>query len=533
MNGCWKFRQVWDCKMFKKRFFRVLWLIGAALLGACSSVKEYNFTISEKKHSVIALQQDVDLAYQILKDGHPGLYWYISKKQLDYKFDSLKNAIDQPLTTTQFYQKLSSVIAAVRCGHTALRLPSAVQKDKEAKEVAKNKVYPLQQFSYAVADDKLVVINNKSKDKRIKTGTEILEIDGVPSKQIMDVVSTGFSYDGYNVQSKNKRIERSFPQLYKIYFTEQERDSLAIKFKLDSTVIDTYIAFYDKKKENEAKKKADITKKIAKTPVKKPSDFLKYRGKKVNDEYQLDFKFLDKEKDVAYLKIKSFNVSTANFPLFYKQCFDSIVQAKSKNLVIDIRNNPGGTLSGSLDLFAYLTDKEFVYLDKPINNGHFNSGKYGKGLQKLSYYLTGFNDDSRIYEDNEGNFFSFMKGYAPQKPHKNNYKGKVYVLINEFSFSASSLLAANLKGINRATFVGTETGGGANQCTAGRLPVVILKNSKLALRLGLNRMAPVYQQEIYGRGVFPDVEIKSTLQDRIKNYDRELDWVLNDTKSKK
>jgi len=516
--------------MVKGRFFKNLLLISAVFFGACSSVKDYNFTITEKKHSVEALRSDIDLAHQILKDGHPGLYWYISKKQLDGKFDSLKKAINEPLTTTQFYQKLSPVIAAIKCGHTALRYSSIVQRDKNERERIKNRVYPLHQFTYAVVDDKLIVINNKSKDKTIKTGTEILEIDGLTPKEIFNIVSTGFSYDGYNSQSRNKRIERNFPQLYKIYFEEQ--DSVAIKFKRDSVVSSTYISFYDKKKEEELRKKTDTVKKLPQTAVKKISNPIKHRGKKVNNEYQLDFKFLDKEKEVAYMKIKSFSVPTANFPLFYKQCFDSIRIAKTQNLVIDIRNNPGGTLSASLALFAYLADKDFVYLDKPINNGYFSANKYGTGLQKLTYYLTGFNDDSNLYEDDQGNFFSFMKGYSLQRARKDNYKGKVYVLINEFSFSASSLLSANLKAINRATFVGTETGGGANQCTAGRLPVVTLKNSKLGLRFGLNRMAPVYQQKEIGRGVFPDIAIQATLQDRISNYDRELQWILTDIKGK-
>ncbi|WAC41793.1 S41 family peptidase [Pedobacter sp. SL55] len=505
-------------------------LITAVSFAACSSVKDYNFAITEKKHSIESLRQDVELAHQILKDGHPGLYWYISKNQLDFKFDSLKNAINEPLTTNQFYQQLSPVVAAIKCGHTALRFPSVIVKDKAERETAKNKVYPLHQFTYAVADDKLIVINNKSKNRQIKTGSEILEIDGLAPKEIFNIVSTGFSYDGYNSLSRNKRIERNFASLYKIYFSEQ--DSVAIKFKTDSAVINTFVSFYDKKKDAEEKKKLDSAKNVAKAPVKKIKETLKHRGAKVNGEYQLDFKFLDQEKDIAYLKIKSFSVAGANFTLFYKQVFDSISLSKSKNLVIDIRNNPGGLLSSSLDLFAYLTDKEFVYLAKPINNGGFNADKYQTGLKKLRYYLTGFNDNSNIYEDKEGNFFSFMKGYQPQKPHKNNYKGKVYVLINEFSFSASSLLSANLKGINRATFVGIETGGGFNQCTAGRMPVVTLKNSKLALRFGLNRMAPIYQQDLYGRGVFPDVEIQSTLKDRISNYDRELQWILTDIKGK-
>ncbi len=221
--------------MHRKLFSRFVMLLTAGSLMACSSVKQNNFTITEKKHSVAALQQDVDLTYQILKDGHPGLYWYISKKQLDGKFDSLKKAINEPLTTVQFYQKLAPVVAAIRCGHTALRIPSASPVDKVEKETLKNKIYPLRQFSYAVAEDKLIIINNKSKNKNIKTGTEILEIDGKPVRDIFNIVSTGFSYDGYNTQPRNKRIERSFPQLYKIYF--EEKDSVLVKYKTDTNTV--------------------------------------------------------------------------------------------------------------------------------------------------------------------------------------------------------------------------------------------------------------------------------------------------------
>ena len=37
---------------------------------------------------------------------------------------------------------------------------------------------------------------------------------------------------------------------------------------------------------------------------------------------------------------------------------------------------------------------------------------------------------------------------------------------------------------------------------------------------------------IEGRGIFPDVEIKSSLSDRINKVDPELNWVLEDIKGK-
>jgi len=98
----------------KKTFLVSLLLI---IVAGCTSVKQHNAhlngLISEKK-----LKSDVDYAYKKLQKLHPKLYWYIPKKDLDYKFDSLKNTITQPMTSLDFFKKLSQVVAEVRQGHT-------------------------------------------------------------------------------------------------------------------------------------------------------------------------------------------------------------------------------------------------------------------------------------------------------------------------------------------------------------------------------------------------------------------------------
>ena len=113
-------------------------------------------------------------------------------------------------------------------------------------------------------------------------------------------------------------------------------------------------------------------------------------------------------------------------------------------------------------------------------------------------------------------------------PKPNNFKGKVYVLINGGSFSATCILSSNLKGSKRAFFVGEETGGAYNGSVAGVIPTFTLPHSKLQLSFGLMRIQPHYKTDIEGRGIFPDIEIKPTLEDRINGRDPELQWVLDD-----
>ena len=118
----------------------------------------------------------------------------------------------------------------------------------------------------------------------------------------------------------------------------------------------------------------------------------------------------------------------------------------------------------------------------------------------------------------------------PQQIKKNAFDGKLYVLINGGSFSASSIISSNLKGSKRATFVGEETGGDYNGTVAGFMPIVKLPHSHLKVRIGIMNVAPYYQTEILGHGIFPDVSIQPTLEDKIQEKDPELNWILNQNK---
>jgi C-terminal processing protease CtpA/Prc len=136
----------------------------------------------------------------------------------------------------------------------------------------------------------------------------------------------------------------------------------------------------------------------------------------------------------------------------------------------------------------------------------------------------------RINKGSDGKFYFNSFQSKLKKPNPNRYKGKVYVLINGGSFSASSLLSSNLKGSGRAVFVGEETGGAYNGCVAGFMPVHKLPHSKLNLKFGIAQIQPFFKTEIIGRGIFPDIEVLPTIEDRLKGIDPEITRVLEDFK---
>ena len=125
-------------------------------------------------------------------------------------------------------------------------------------------------------------------------------------------------------------------------------------------------------------------------------------------------------------------------------------------------------------------------------------------------------------------FLRFNASIKKEAPNELNYKGKIYVLINGNSFSASSLLSTHLKSNKRATFVGEETGGAFNGTVAGIYKTYQLPTSKIKVRMGLMQIEAHQKQSPDGYGIKPDVKIVPTVEDRKMNRDAELEWVLKD-----
>src|SRR5690554_8188724 len=79
------------------------------IFASCASHDKQNrhyYTQIAPKH----LKKDVRYVQKQLQKMHPDLYWYISKEQLNNKFDSLKNKLTAQLTPNKFLMKLSRLL---------------------------------------------------------------------------------------------------------------------------------------------------------------------------------------------------------------------------------------------------------------------------------------------------------------------------------------------------------------------------------------------------------------------------------------
>lgn len=506
---------------------------------SCVSTKKYNAEIF-KPISVIELQKDVDYIHHKMNKLHPKIDFYISQKVLDNKFDSLKNSIKTPMDSYTFYTKLAPVLSEIRQGHIYSMPRTQILKKKELKILNEKGVGPFSQFDFEIFNNKMYVVKDKTKQKNIPIGSEIVSINNLNVSELLTQSKELFSSDGFN--------ETLFPHyldnvmISNFSFKNGLKDSIQFEMKFKDSI---FIANIKREKtdstsvSNNNLKKKKYTE-MEKDSIKKVKEFRRING---YDEKRKQFNhlltFQDADSCIAVMKINSFTLG--DYEAFYQNSFELLKTKKTQTLILDLRNNGGGALSDCTELYSYLSpDESFTMIDQQLVTEKtsmlhipiFSQLNFSKKLIVTPFLPIFY---SVIYlktlQNENGEYYFDTKFSKPRNRKENYFDGKVYVLINGGSFSATSIISSHLKSSKKGYFVGEETGGEYNGTVAGALPFYTLPNSKVKVRFGLQWIAPTVKSKIFGRGIFPDKKILPTIEDRIENKDPEMEWILNEIKN--
>jgi C-terminal processing protease CtpA/Prc len=103
------------------------------------------------------------------------------------------------------------------------------------------------------------------------------------------------------------------------------------------------------------------------------------------------------------------------------------------------------------------------------------------------------------------------------QPYQNAFNGKVFVLVNEGSFSNSSIFSEAFKKYNRGKLIGTETGGCST--LSGGDGYFTCPNTRINLLKVTHRMITTKTHIKNGQGVIPDLIIEPTLEQILNNDD--------------
>ncbi len=186
------------------------------------------------------------------------------------------------------------------------------------------------------------------------------------------------------------------------------------------------------------------------------------------------------------------------------------------HLIFDVRNNGGGHDEVTKKLLSYCTDKPYAAVKgygKVCRRGNFES--FGNSRNYTAEMDDIFGEEYKAEEGRDG---LYARGEASRilPDSAAHYGGKLYVLTNELSSSASTLFPAMVMRSHRGLIIGRETRTAYHYMTALKFADICLPNSRVTWRIPLVKC--VFDETEsprvpYGRGVVPDIYVPLTYEE--------------------
>ncbi len=244
----------------------------------------------------------------------------------------------------------------------------------------------------------------------------------------------------------------------------------------------------------------------------KPVDIAAYAKIPIEKQKVLsnNFEFLNDGK-TALFHYNSFVLSDKE-----KALVDSLFKLmnvnKTKNLIIDLRDNGGGNSGMGDYIISYLTSKPYCM--------------FGRMDVKLSKEILAAGADKE-YTGLEGLTITHNSELTEPEEREHKFAGKTIVLASNNTFSSAADFTAVIKDFFIGTIIGSETGG-MRQCF-GDVFSFETPNSKISFGVSYKVFyAPVPKPGDEYHGTIPDIEISDELlKDYTKSNDPILDFTLD------
>ena len=478
----------------------VLLLFSMTTFG-CRSV---DFFAAPKTLTNSDYQKDWNIFRQALEEYHPALAAYHSEQEIDSYLNSQEIRIESVMDYNSFYAILSETIDYIGDGHTGVYHPDWYWETTETGRFPMD-LYP--------EKDRLFVLYENG---FIPIGSEIIEIDGKKTAEILNDLKIYTTGDGYPKPFETDLLAAGFSDFYSNHFGS--KDSYSIRWLSVDGRNETF----------------SIIKGWS------PSDDeLEYEENYIKTPDPYSFSIIDNNR--AYLSINSFEfseeegftVNSDDYLKFLNDTFKQLKTSEHNELILDLRQNGGGDPFLLAELLSYLIDETFV-LDKktfartntiPLKQYILPSQK--KIVKEIEWELKEFTkrDDSGLYVYEPGSVDDVIE-IIPKDDLL--FTGDLKVLVSYSTFSAAGMCSAILKNRTDAITIGQETSGGYTRlCAAAdfdyRLPSTGIHLSIPTVGLLTNIVNERYPA---GRGTIPDILVNERIFQLIEGLDPEMEAAL-------
>lgn len=388
------------------------------------------------------IRADLQQLYRDLQLGSYDLFAHTPKAEFDAIYQDMLRNIDAPLSQLEAHKRFMRFAAVAKIAHTRIDFPVDAYKEFMMRN---GKTLPIE---FAVTPERVSVAayfdNNETSP--IKIGDELIAVDGQPVGAWLASVQAYIAADNPEIMAS--LTEGLLVPL--LWLHQGERDSYELTLR-----------------------RAGSEKPYTFTQVTLPQEDqvagLTNDEVPATEEKVRDYAILD--DTIGYLKPGPFyNVyatshadiwDTEEFHRFIDEAFTTFNEQKVKQILIDIRDNPGGTNSFSDYMLAWFADKPFKFAsDFRIKVSELSRASNQRRLEGSGDSNATSQQLAKLYANHQpGDVVSFPLDEA--RPHgsaKSVGDIQAYVLIDRYSYSNAVSVASIAQDYGFATVIGEKTG---------------------------------------------------------------------------
>ncbi len=361
---------------------------------------------------------DFDDLCSKLESVHPDLYLYQSKKEYENNKMKIKASMTDSIKISDFYFKIAPFIANIKDGHSMMLPPITSDFVSYVKKDGKTMPLRIKAVKNVFVVDYPIVMNSGFNE-----GDTIFSINGVDSKDILKK-----AYDLWGSEKDNGIKEAAVNTYLSLLFWHMYRwdDSYVFMVKHGNTI--------------EKKHLEGVPQSMA----------MKVRRKRLSKNKPESFscKFSSDYTQATLIIRNVYNEKALKE--FCDFVFKEINYRKIPEIIIDMRNNTGGSSQCVERLISYFPHPEYVL--------------YSKSQIKVSTYSKAYNKErhpeiySQICNIPDGELFVVKESLIEDnRKEANLYRGKIIVLVNNKTYSGASSFAHVMNKLGIASVEG-ETG---------------------------------------------------------------------------
>ena len=400
----------------------------------------------------------------------------------------------------------SELQSVAYCGHLQLY-------PKRGKAYLKRHDYPKRTFGVLLAPDGTyrltdTLLITATPDSLLTPGTQITSLDG---KEIPGLVKDLAVFRGMNDGGYNGATEyRTALRLSALYGSRYGwRDTLSLTYVEEGQRRPVTTSFVTRIAQDSTKVGTDAAQSPSKRQLRRT-------------RYLRNWSFGPSELDssVYVMAVRSFstdNYRKVGFQKLLRNAFAELKDKGIKRLIVDVRGNGGGSVLAANKLAIYLSHEPIslvsdTYGRSPTANGSNWFDNYG-------LWLAGMRKRDGVYR--------LKRVTKPQKSNKLVFDGEVAIIMNEYSFSATTLFANALMEQDVATSYGRRTGGSRAVTYGNAKQYVIGDKGDIQFTLFVPDLAFVPINPGEGT-ITPDVVVPRTTEALIEGRDEAIEQAIED-----